>query len=57
MNKKKMCFILIGTGIIIMTIASSDITSILSSILNTIFNMKLPDVFLIPLFFGQLLLV
>lgn len=45
MNKKKMCFILIGIGIIIITIASSDITSIFSSILNTIFNMKLPDVF------------
>lgn len=46
MNKKeKICLILMGLGLIIMSIASLDVISIIASILNKLFALKLPDVY------------
>lgn len=45
MNKKEtIAAVLIIIGLIIMSISALDIISIVSSILNILFNLKLPDV-------------
>lgn len=45
MDKKEIvCFVLMAFGILIMIIVYNDVTSIISSILNKVFNLNLPDV-------------
>lgn len=58
MNKKEiLCLILMGLGLIIMSIASFDGISIIASILNKLFALELPDVYFNSFMFRTIIVI
>lgn len=58
MNKKEiLCLILMGLGLIIMSIASFDGISIIASILNKLFALELPDIYFNSFMFRTIIVI